>query len=175
MEQSNGNGIVVKGITNADEIFTVLTEFKDYDFLRVVKEEDERRAYSEKLSKYADAVAAYLNGEVAGFMAEYTNNIESGCAYITFMAVKNDIGIMGSLVAMHMFSKMVAIAKSKNLPKIRVEVNMDNLSSVAPLKTIGFKKVAEAFDNSIYMEVSAETAEMKMDRLKKMLERTKNL
>lgn len=172
MEHTNGNSIIVKDITNADEIFNVLTEFRDYTFLEAIQNEEARKVYAKKLADKSNFVAAYQDNVVVGCISEYTNDSKSGCAYITFMAVKSDLGIIGSIVAMNMFIRMVDIAAARNLSTMRLEVAKDNKRAQAPPRNLGFKYVGDASPTAIYMEAPLEVARTRIKRLSAMLNRT---
>lgn len=165
------HNIAVKDVTDANEIFDVLTEFKEYKFLNILKNEEERRAYCEKIAKYANVAVAYYNGETVGCIAEYTNDSESGCAYITLVVVREDLGMLKSLIVMNLFMRMVDIADEKKLTTMKLEVAKDNKRAQMPPRNLGFKYVGDATPTSIYMEAPLEVAKTRIKILSEMLNR----
>lgn len=130
-----------------------LSEIKEYfesvkDDFESFKDEGHIKAFSKKLSEYAD-FEIYTNEEnkIGGMIAFYMNN--GNFVYLTFISVKKEFR------SQKVFSRMLAAlekkANSKNYPRIRLEVRKKNLLAREVYEHSGFV-IIEKTDESLYME-----------------------
>lgn len=130
-----------------------LSEIKEYfesvkDDFESFKDEGHIKAFSKKLSEYAD-FEIYTNEEnkIGGMIAFYMNN--GNFVYLTFVSVKKEFR------SQKVFSRMLAAlekkANSKNYPRIRLEVRKKNLLAREVYEHSGFV-IIEKTDESLYME-----------------------
>ncbi len=130
-----------------------LSEIKEYfesvkDDFESFKDEGHIKAFSKKLSEYAD-FEIYTNEEnkIGGMIAFYMNN--GNFVYLTFISVKKEFR------SQKVFSRMLAAlekkANSENYPRIRLEVRKKNLLAREVYEHSGFV-IIEKTDESLYME-----------------------
>lgn len=130
-----------------------LSEIKEYfesvkDDFESFKDEGHLKAFSKKLSEYAD-FEIYTNEEnkIGGMIAFYMNN--GNFVYLTFVSVKKEFR------SQKVFSRMLAAlekkANSENYPRIRLEVRKKNLLAREVYEHSGFV-IIEKTDESLYME-----------------------
>lgn len=130
-----------------------LSEIKEYfesvkDDFESFKDEGHIKAFSKKLSEYAD-FEIYTNEEnkIGGMIAFYMNN--GNFVYLTFVSVKKEF------LSQKVFSRMLAALEKKvnseNYPRIRLEVRKKNLLAREVYEHSGFV-IIEKTDESLYME-----------------------
>lgn len=165
MEQVNGSGIEIEVKSNPDEVFDIISEFRDSEMFSFMEDDNARRVYAEKIAKSSYFTAAYYEGKVIGCLSMYMNDIESKYVYTTFLAVKTELGILASVAMMQLCYHSLEIAREKGLTMLRFEVRKDNKKAQNLVKTLGFRYISDASDVSIYMEATLEGVINRIERV----------
>ena len=103
-----------------------------------------------KMLRFADFIVAMDEEEVAGMTAMYANNIETRVAYITLFGVKNAYGRRG--VGRMLLEACEALALSRGMDRIRLEVTDSNERAVRFYTKHGFVRTGPCEEDSSYME-----------------------
>lgn len=101
--------------------------------------------YAERLATYADFVLVKEFGNIAGFLAYYTNT-EGGFVYIPQIWVSDEYQRRG--IGANMMEKLINYAPSY-IKKIRLEVRRNNVKAVNFYKKSGFVLIEE--ENNKYL------------------------
>lgn len=152
MSLSNGESILIKEESDVNVIFNILCDFKDYFTSENMKTVDTIREYSKKLAGNSLFTTANYEDNVIGFLVSYLNDVESGCVYTTLLSVKPDAGMLGPIALIKLADYLLDVAKKKNFNKFRFETRKDNRKSQNLVRTLGFKYVSDASDDTVYME-----------------------
>ena len=103
-----------------------------------------------KMLRFADFIVAMDEEEVAGMTAMYANNIETRAAYITLFGVKDAYGRRG--VGGMLLEACEALALSRGMDRIRLEVTDSNERAVRFYIKHGFVRTGPCEEDSSYME-----------------------
>lgn len=103
-----------------------------------------------KMLRFADFIVAADGGEVAGLAVIYANDLETRAAYITLFGVKDEYGRRGT--GKMLLDACEALALSRGMDRIRLEVTDRNERAVRFYAKYGFVRTGPCEEDSSYME-----------------------
>lgn len=92
--------------------------------------------YIKKLFLYANNFLYLYNGEIAGLICFYDNNVNSQIIYITQISIARSL--QGKNLGNQMIEFVENIGKRNNMRFIRLEVKKDNIYAIKFYKKCGF-------------------------------------
>lgn len=104
--------------------------------------------FAGKISERAAMISAVVDGETAGFVAYYRNDISTGTAYITAVVLKDRFRGFG--IGTTMLQNVISDCKSNGFKIVRLEVDNENRTAVHLYTKLGFRKEKESEHNSSY-------------------------
>ena len=102
--------------------------------------------YSEKISKKSLQACYYVNGDLVGMSAFYTNNQKEKIAYISIICIKEDY--QGKGIGKILLNETIKHIKTMGFHSIKMEVNKKNKRSFNLYKKFGFD-ILEEKENSM--------------------------
>jgi len=110
--------------------------------------------YTMKLFQLGNVYAARENNRYLGYISFYANDLKSGYAYISQLAVKKHDRNKG--VGSLLINCCIQAVKNSGLNRIKLEVRRHNNNAIQFYKSFGFKYSEEADIDSVFMELSLE-------------------
>ena len=107
------------------------------------------KSYAEKLLKFSEIIAIENSEGICGIISIYVNNTDNGFAYITFIAV--DENIAGKGYGCILLEEAEKKAVSAGLSQIRLEVNNINTPARRFYQKMGYVESGTASEHSVYM------------------------
>jgi ribosomal protein S18 acetylase RimI-like enzyme len=107
--------------------------------------------YAEKLSQKATNFAIYSEGELAGLVAVYCNDLVNKVAYLTLAAVRKEH--RGTGVGSGLLHNAVGYLTRSGFEKLRLETYKTNAGIVAYYARFGFVVTSET-DKSVFLELN---------------------
>lgn len=145
--------IEVKEATTFEEAEKAVLEFKDTHFLRAITNDDNRKAFIEKHLQYGHFLVEYHDEIPVGFFSFYCNDAESKTAYITSLALKDELGFLKGKTLIRLLTKGFAMGKEADMKSVRLEVEKDNKKAIKLYEHFGFKVVPSEKEETYYMEM----------------------
>lgn len=140
--------ILIKKVTIAAEKQYVI-ELCDEAFEKGITKRNNYKVILNKILNNADFFCAYINTEIAGYAAVYTNDIATRSAYVTM------IGVIEKYRRCHVGTELlmacVECAKERKMRVLRLEVLNENVSAISFYKYMGFRIEKSASEKSKYM------------------------
>ncbi len=134
-------------LTGLEEKGAVI-EACDAAFANPVSRRPQYEALLAKIHAYGDFVAAYQNGPV-GYAALYANDMENRTAYFTLLAVSPHCQKMG--IGEGLMQAGLKLARSRGMRAAKLEVKKDNSGAIRLYERLGFVRLCDAGEDSIYM------------------------
>ena len=106
-------------------------------------------AFTKKLNDFATFCLYRDKGQLIGMIAFYSNRCDIDFAYITHVYVSPAYRRKG--VFRRMLNEVMAYVMKINIPKIKLEVKLDNVTARNIYVKNGFKAERMASEDSIYM------------------------
>jgi ribosomal-protein-alanine N-acetyltransferase len=75
--------------------------------------------------------------------------MENRSAYVTLLAVSPECQKMG--IGVELMKAALNLAKSRGMKSVKLEVKKENLRAIRLYERLGFARICDAGDNSIYM------------------------
>jgi 1-aminocyclopropane-1-carboxylate deaminase/D-cysteine desulfhydrase-like pyridoxal-dependent ACC family enzyme/GNAT superfamily N-acetyltransferase len=97
-------------------------------------------SYAEKLQKNADIELAFHDEKTVGFLAIYTNDIDSGKAHIPIVSVLSDYRGYG--IGKVLLSRAIALARQKKMLNLWLTVDQDNFIAQHVYSQLRFTKIS---------------------------------
>ena len=149
---SNVN-INVKEVTTFEEAENDILEFKDTYFLRAITDDDNRKSFIEKHLKNGHFLAEYHDEKPVGFFSFYCNDTDNKMAYITSLALKDELGFLKGKTLIRLLNTAFEIGKKNDMETVRLEVEKDNEKAIKLYKHFGFNVVPSEKEETYYMEM----------------------
>jgi ribosomal protein S18 acetylase RimI-like enzyme len=92
--------------------------------------------YAQKLADRSITFEAWINGELAGLIAAYLNDVEHYAGYITSVSVLSDH--TGKGIATELLSQCIEYAGKQHFRQIELEVSGDNYGAIQLYKKFNF-------------------------------------
>ena len=163
--------ISIKQEEQSDKIYAVMNRFnKDFTRLGYAFDDDYLKSYSKKILSKGIFVTANYKESIVGFFCGYLNPKEK-CAYISFLAVKDSMGILKGFTLMKLLKAGMDIMKENGIVHARLEVRSDNEKARKLYEKLGFFYGEPASENSIFMNIEYSEFEKAMDSLLKQSHR----
>lgn len=93
--------------------------------------------YAAKLASHAVTFELWVEKRLAGLVAAYFNNVETGEAYISHVCVLKDY--LQSGIASHLMSNVVNYGVSYRFQSIKLQVHCDNETAILLYRKFGFE------------------------------------
>ncbi|MDN3655877.1 GNAT family N-acetyltransferase [Ferruginibacter paludis] len=96
--------------------------------------------YVEKILNFAILVTYHTQGQLAGFIAYYCNDIVSKIAFLTLLCVKPEFA--GKGIGQHLLNCSIEDVKSKGFTSFHLEVSKDNQLAIHLYERAGFEVIS---------------------------------
>ncbi len=109
----------------------------DLDFEPPLSSRTDIGEYCRKLLKYADIISANVEGNLAGVLCIYANDLQSRVSYISSVAVLKGyrrLGLGNALVG-----KAISLSEKKGMYSIKLEVGKNNAAAQHLYRKFGFR------------------------------------
>lgn len=146
--------IVVKELTSYEEAEQVILEFKDNYFLRPITNDSYRATFINKHLENGHFLAEFNDGNPVGFFSFYSNDTESKVAFITSLALSEDLGFLKGKTLMRLVNNGIKLIRESGMEIVRLEVERDNEKGIKLYKHFGFHFIESDKENTYYMEMN---------------------
>ena len=150
--------IQVKKETEAAKIYEIMTIFADSFHNEYIADDKNRKEYANKILKDGIFLTAYYHENPAGMACGYMNDMETKCAYVSFLGIEEEIGLLKGFVLAKLLAEGSKYGRERGMERIRLEVYKVNKHAYKLYRKLGFIDTGEASVDSVYME-------MEFDRL----------
>ncbi len=133
-----------------EELFKVLYRIENQWPDSMAKDASGLKVYSEKIYDNACVIGLVENDEILGVAAVYVNDKDTYKAYLTYIALMEEVGHKG--LGTLLLKECETIAKDNGMQFLKLEVKTINERAKAFYKKNGYSKVADASEFSMYME-----------------------
>lgn len=147
--------IKIVRLTDAREIGTVMSEFKDSLYDNEVVETGVYDALAEKYAKNAYVIAALLEGVYAGYASFYCNDLNTKTAYLSMIVVKKEYQHFG--IGKALMERMKTICMDKGFRAIRLEVDVNNNKARNLYHKCGYAFESTASEHTEYFWANLES------------------
>ncbi|SDB05586.1 Ribosomal protein S18 acetylase RimI [Pseudobutyrivibrio sp. YE44] len=151
MSQTN---ITVKEIKTYEALNLVINHFKDTYFLRAITDDRYKDIYIKKQLEDGHFIVEFHNDIPVGFISFYSNDSETHIAYITALALSDDLGFLKGKTLFRIITEAFKIAKATNMEIVQLEVEKDNKRAIKLYEHFGFKYIGDGNNNSFYMQMN---------------------
>lgn len=105
-------------------------------------------SYIHKLTTSAEILAHYINGECAGFIAFYCNDVEKQSSFITLLLIAPEY--RGKKIASSLIDAVISIAQVRGFAWCSLEVKKNNFAALELYKSKTFN-IQEVREDSFLM------------------------
>jgi len=132
--------------TISDEacIFRIMLNLADDFYNRTV----DKTVLAKKLSQYGVFKKATIDGEIAGFIGYYANDLESGMAYLSTIVITKKY--QGRGIGTLLLHECLDDCRNRGMTTCRLEVDKNNMSAITFYKRFGFANEKVASEMSDY-------------------------
>ncbi len=146
--------IIVKELTTFEEVEMVILEFKDTHFLRPITKDSYRATFIQKHLESGHFLAEFHSGKPVGILSFYSNDTDSKTAFVTSLALSEDLGFLKGKTLIRLINKGFKMALENNMEIVRLEVEKDNEKAIKLYKHFGFHFIESDKENTYYMEMN---------------------
>ena len=150
MEQKN---IRTVEVTDLSECIHVLSQFKNYDFLKKLQDEDFLKDYAKRLLDNGHIVVEYHNDIPVGLLCFYCNNIDTKTGFVTALVISEDLGFMKGKTLFRLISTAVKIGKNAGMESVQLEVKKNNKTAIRLYEHFGFNYIPSEKEDFYLMEL----------------------
>lgn len=105
--------------------------------------------YAEKLSRYANVAVCKINGETAGLLVFYSNDLETKTAYISLIGVNKKW--QGKGISGFLLDYCTEESKKSGMEFLKLEVDLDNARAIRFYLKNGFENCEKSEGSSVHM------------------------
>lgn len=125
-----------------------IIEACDHAFSNPVSRRECYESLLAKIHAHGEFLAAYRQGP-AGYLAMYANDTVGKTAYVTLLAVKPECQKLR--IGSSLMEAGFALARQRGMKQMKLEVNAGNIGAIALYERLGFVRLCEAGEQSLYM------------------------
>ena len=96
--------------------------------------------YIEKILNFAILVTYHSQGQLAGFIAYYCNDLDNKIAFLTLLCVRPEF--VGKGIGQYLLNCSIEDVKNKGFVSFQLEVNKDNQPAFHLYKRAGFEVIS---------------------------------
>lgn len=139
-------------VQSVEDFEYILECFEDMEFIGFGGDIKKRRAFAEKQVENGYVLAVYHEGAPIGFLSFYSNDMVTKRAYVTALAVDENLGLLKGLVLFSLLESGVKTAMDCGMENVRIEVAKDNVTARNLYENLGFSYLPEERNQNVYME-----------------------
>ena len=134
--------VKTESVQSLENIITALESCADDFYNGTV----DKTVLAKKLSQYGVFKKATIDGEIAGFIGYYANDLESGMAYLSTIVISKNY--QGRGIGTLLLRECLDDCRNRGMITCRLEVDKNNTSAITFYKRFGFVKEKEASEMS---------------------------
>lgn len=162
--------IQIKRVTDSKEIYEILGLCQKVPFFDELREEDNRNATADRLSKFGFVIAAYFEDALIAFISGYANDEKDKIAHVSAVVKDPESGLLGSAAVVLLYHESAKLMLENGMITSMGKVEKGNDKSMKLQKSMGMKYHSEGQDGFINFVVMVSEL---YDRTEKMLARLK--
>lgn len=114
--------------------------------------------YANKLTRQATCLTVRTNGRIRALSAFYSNDLETGIAFLTLIAVDKSMRNKG--LARRLLDETIVFSRKSNMKKLVLETHLKNKSAVRLYKSYGFVVTQTENDGTVFMEYELDNTDL---------------
>ena len=133
--------------SNAASQEQILAHFRECAFEPRLESYVNPEEYVEKILNYAQRFECWNGTSLAGLVAIYANDKDSGASFITMVSVGTQYG--GKGIAGNLIEQAIDFTRAKGFRRVRLEVFSANQRAIRLYRRFGFEEVQSGEDKLI--------------------------